>query len=88
MEKLEAPCYLHSYIDPKDNLEKATHLLRNCRQFLEVQQFCDDLRAEVTAKTHSAEKRVAACSHSQPQQYLPEEEDVYIPTEVYPASRG
>ena len=35
-EQLEAPCYLHSYIDPKDNLEKATHLLRNCRQFLEV----------------------------------------------------
>ena len=87
-EQLEAPCYLHSYIDPKDNLEKATHLLRNCRQFLEVQKFCDDLRAEAAAKAHSAGKRAAVYSHPQQQQYLPEEEDVYIPTEVYPASRG
>jgi hypothetical protein len=71
-EQLEAPCYLHSYIEPKDNLEKATHLLRNCQQFLEVQQFRDDLRAEAMAKAYSAEKRAAAYSHPHQQQYLPE----------------
>jgi hypothetical protein len=29
-EQLSAPCYLHVYIDAKDNTEKATHLLKDC----------------------------------------------------------
>jgi hypothetical protein len=33
-EQLVAPCYLHSYIDPKYNIEKATHLLKECRQYV------------------------------------------------------
>ena len=85
-EQLEAPCYLHSYIDPKDNLEKATHLLRNCQQFLGVRQFCEDLRAETAAKAHSKE-RVATHSYP-PEPYVPEGGDVYVPTEVFPVSRG
>jgi hypothetical protein len=28
-EQLNAPCYLHVYIDPKDNTEKASYLLKN-----------------------------------------------------------
>jgi hypothetical protein len=40
MEKLNAPCYLHAYIDPKDNIKKASHLLDDCRQFLELQKLC------------------------------------------------
>jgi hypothetical protein len=35
MEQLNAPCYLHAYVDPKDNIKKAYHLLKDCRQFLE-----------------------------------------------------
>ncbi|KAK1610864.1 hypothetical protein QYE76_034537, partial [Lolium multiflorum] len=83
----DAPCYLHSYIDPKDNLEKASHLLKDCRQFLEIQSFCDELRAEAAARTLSAEKRAAEYNH-QPQHYVPEEGDVYVPTEVYLTPRG
>ena len=62
-EQLEAPCYLHSYIDPKDVHEKSSHLLRNCRQFLEIRQFCDDLRAEATARIHTMERRAASYSY-------------------------
>jgi hypothetical protein len=35
-EQLVAPCYLHIYVDPKDNTEKASHLLKDCRQFLDI----------------------------------------------------
>ncbi|KAK1681520.1 hypothetical protein QYE76_042368 [Lolium multiflorum] len=92
-EQLEAPCYLHSYIDPKDCLEKSSHLLRNCRQFLEIRQFCDDLRAEATARVHTTERRAASYSYP-PEPYIPEPyvpaggEDQYAPTEVFPESRG
>jgi hypothetical protein len=30
-EQLNAPCYIHSYFDPKDNTRKSSHLLRDCR---------------------------------------------------------
>ncbi|KAK1664688.1 hypothetical protein QYE76_052847 [Lolium multiflorum] len=101
-EQLEAPCYLHSYIDPKDCLEKSSHLLRNCRQFLEIRQFCDDLRAEATARVHTMERRAASYSY-QPEPYVPEPyvpepyvPEPYVPAggdqyalaEVFPESRG
>jgi hypothetical protein len=76
---------LHSYIDLKDRVEKATHLLRDFRQFLDIQQFCDELRSESEAKARSAEKR--AIAYSCPHQYTPGE-DIYIATKVYPAYRG
>jgi hypothetical protein len=38
-EQLNAPCYLHAYIDPKDDKKKSSHLLRDCRQFIEMQKF-------------------------------------------------
>jgi hypothetical protein len=76
---------MHSYIDPKDGVEKASHLLRYCRQFIDIQQFCDELRAESEARSRSAEE--SALAYNYPQQYTPGE-DIYIPTEVYPASRG
>ncbi|KAK1680775.1 hypothetical protein QYE76_041623 [Lolium multiflorum] len=56
-EQLDAPCYLHSYIDPKDGREKSSHLLKNCRHFLEIRQFCDDLRGEAISRVHIMEKR-------------------------------
>ena len=30
-EQLNAPCYIHAYIDPKDDTKKSSHLLRDCR---------------------------------------------------------
>jgi hypothetical protein len=78
---------LHSYIDPKDNIEKATHLLKECRQFLDIQKLCEELRSDAEAKARLAEGRAASYNYPQQQQYVPDE-DIYIPTEVYPASRG
>lgn len=42
-DQVNAPCYLHAYIDPKDNIKKSTHLLRCCRQFIELRQFYEAL---------------------------------------------
>ncbi|KAK1680819.1 hypothetical protein QYE76_041667 [Lolium multiflorum] len=35
-EQVNAPCYLHSYVDSKDGKTKSSHLLRDCRQFLDM----------------------------------------------------
>ncbi|KAK1627267.1 hypothetical protein QYE76_001582 [Lolium multiflorum] len=35
-EQFNAPCYLHSYVDSKDGKTKSSHLLRDCRQFLDM----------------------------------------------------
>jgi hypothetical protein len=43
-EQLVTPCYLHVYIDPKDNIEKASHLLKDYRKFLDIQKLCEELR--------------------------------------------
>jgi hypothetical protein len=34
-EQINAPCYLHAYIDPKDGKKKSSHLLREYRQFID-----------------------------------------------------
>jgi hypothetical protein len=31
IEQLNAPFYLHTYIDSKDNIKKASHLIKDCR---------------------------------------------------------
>lgn len=41
--QLNAPCYLHSFIDPKDNIPKCNHLLKDCRQFLDMQKLNDEM---------------------------------------------
>ena len=30
---------MHTYIDPKDNIKKSSHLLRECQQFLDMQKY-------------------------------------------------
>ncbi|KAK1651897.1 hypothetical protein QYE76_069702 [Lolium multiflorum] len=35
-EQINAPCYLHSYVDSKYGKTKSSHLLRDCRQFLDM----------------------------------------------------
>jgi hypothetical protein len=71
-EQLVAPCYLHTYIDPKDNIEKATHLLKDCWQFLDIQRLCEELRTDSEAKARSAKGEAAAYVHPQQQQYVPD----------------
>ncbi|KAK1666664.1 hypothetical protein QYE76_054823 [Lolium multiflorum] len=70
-EQLEAPCYLHFYIDPKDGREKSSHLLTNCQHFLEIRQFCDDLRAEAMSRVRTMERRAGSYSYP-PEPYVPE----------------
>jgi hypothetical protein len=79
-EQLVAPCYLHIYIDPKDNIEKASHLLKDCRRFLDIQKLCEELRSNSEAMTHPILEGIAASAQSQEHQY--------VPAEVYPVSRG
>ncbi|KAK1699375.1 hypothetical protein QYE76_016072 [Lolium multiflorum] len=91
-EQLEAPCYLHSYIDPKDGREKSSHLLRNCRHFLEIRQFCDDLRAEAMSRVHAMERRAGFYSYPpEPyvlEPYVPAGGGGRVPTEVFPEPCG
>ncbi|KAK1643510.1 hypothetical protein QYE76_061315 [Lolium multiflorum] len=90
-EQLDAPCYLHSYIDPKDGREKSSHLLRNCRHFLEIRQF-DDLRSEAMSRAHIMEKKARSYSYRAepyiPEPYEPMEKDEYVPAEVFLEPRG
>jgi hypothetical protein len=50
-EQLNAPCYLHAYIDPKDNVKKSSHLLRDCRQFIEIQKFYETRQPQQPKET-------------------------------------
>jgi hypothetical protein len=62
MEKLKAPCYLHTYIDPKDNIKKASHLLKDCQKFLELQKLCGALRSCPDTQAHPTIQGAAASS--------------------------
>jgi pantothenate synthetase len=78
---------LHTYIDPKDNLEKASHLLKDYRQFVDIQKLCEELRSNSEAIAHPIKEVTSAYAQSQQQQYVPSE-DIYVPTEIYPVSQG
>ncbi|KAK1696167.1 hypothetical protein QYE76_012864 [Lolium multiflorum] len=66
--------------------------LRNCRHFLEIRQFCDDLRSEAISRVHIMEKRARSYSYRAepyvPEPYEPMEKDEYVPAEVFPEPRG
>jgi hypothetical protein len=86
-EQLVSPCYLHTYIDPKNNIEKASHLLKDCRQFLDNQKLCEELRPKSETKACPIKGGIASYAQPQRQQYVPTE-DIYVPAKVYPVSRG
>jgi hypothetical protein len=73
---------LHAYVDPKDNIEKASHLLKDCQQFLDIQRLCEELRSNAEATAHPIRERTVA--YAQPQYSLGD--DIYVPAKVYPAS--
>jgi hypothetical protein len=35
---------MHSYIDLKDGVKKSTHLLKECRKFLDLQKFYEAMK--------------------------------------------
>jgi hypothetical protein len=78
---------LHTYINPKDNIEKASHLLKNCWQFLDIQKLCEELRSNSEIMAHPIKGGTSAYAQPQQHQCVPAE-DIYMPAEVYPVSRG
>jgi hypothetical protein len=86
MEQLNAPCYLHAYIDPKDNIKKASHLLKDCRQFLEIQKLCEALRSSPDAQAHSTKQ--GADTPNQPLELQSQQNHPRLPAEAFPIPRG
>jgi hypothetical protein len=88
---------LHAYVDPKDNIEKASHLLKDCRQFLDIQRLCEEIRSNAEAMAHPIRERAVDCAQPQyspaddiyvPAEAHPVYDDIYIPAEVYPTTPG
>ena len=85
-EQLNAPCYLHSYIDLKDNVKKSSHLLRDCRQFIEIQKFYEALNPGVNVQAYPTIQGAPAPNlppAPQIQQVQPR-----APVEAFPPPRG
>src|SRR3954452_15468179 len=51
-EQINAPSYLHTYIDPVDNQKKSSHLLRDCRQLLDLQKYHAALQGGSNTQHH------------------------------------
>ena len=51
-EQINAPCYLHTFIDPIDNQKKSSHLLRDCRQLLDLQKYHAALQGGGNTQNH------------------------------------
>jgi hypothetical protein len=51
-EQLNAPCYIHAYIDPNDNTKKSSHLVRDFRQFIDIQNFYESGKGTHSSRTH------------------------------------
>ena len=51
-EQINAPCYLHTFINPVDNQRKSSYLLRECRQLLDMQKYHDILQGRSNTQHH------------------------------------
>ena len=45
---------MHTYVDPKDNVIKSSHLLRDCRRFLDLQKHYAALYANANTRAYPA----------------------------------
>jgi hypothetical protein len=61
-EELNAHCYIHAYIGPKDNTKKLSHFLRDYRQFIDIQKFYETGRAATTPKLATATSASSSAS--------------------------
>jgi hypothetical protein len=74
---------MHAYTVPRDNVKKSTHLLRDCREFLELQKFYEMLNLGTNAQTTQG-----ATAPSPPSESQLQHDHQCTPTEVYPPCRG
>ncbi|KAK1619826.1 hypothetical protein QYE76_025343 [Lolium multiflorum] len=74
-EQINAPCYLHSYIDSKDNKTKSSHLLRDIRQFIDMEKFIQQKQQQPPPPPPPPQHQV---QQAQPHQ----------PNETFPSPRG
>ncbi|KAK1649711.1 hypothetical protein QYE76_067516 [Lolium multiflorum] len=72
-EQINAPCYLHSYVDSKDGKTKSSHLLRDCRQFLDM---------------HKLIQQSGQQSLPPPPQHQVQQAQPHQPNEAFPPPRG
>ncbi|KAK1662604.1 hypothetical protein QYE76_050763 [Lolium multiflorum] len=72
-EQINAPCYLHSYIDSKDNKTKSSHLLRDCRQFLDMEKLIRQKQQQPPPP---------------PPQHQVQQAQPHQPNEIFPPPRG
>lgn len=75
--QLNAPCYLHAYIDPKDDKKKSSHLLRGCRQFIEMQKFIQQQQSNLPPPAPPP-----------PPQHQVQQVQTHNPNESFPPPRG
>ena len=87
--QLDAPCYIHSYFDQKDQRRKSTHTLRECRQFIELQQIMRE--ANIAPTTYPAVPGAVAPNAPPPPPGGPPQANMITPAngrEQFPPARG
>jgi hypothetical protein len=83
-ELLNALCYIHAYIDPKKNTKKSSHLLRDCRQFLEFQKFYESSKGQAYHMVPGAQLP----NPPPPTQHPVQQVQPRAPNEAFPPPRG
>ncbi|KAK1662350.1 hypothetical protein QYE76_050509 [Lolium multiflorum] len=76
-EQINAPCYLHSYVDSKDGKTKSSHLLRDCRQFLDMHKLIQQ----------SGQQQLPPPPPPPPQHQV-QQAQPHQPNEAFPPPRG
>src|SRR4051812_16493061 len=46
-DKLSGPCTIHFYIDKQDGKKKASHMLKDCREFQKLSEILSQMRQQV-----------------------------------------
>jgi hypothetical protein len=77
-EQINAPCYLHSYTDSKDGKVKSSHLLRDCRQFLDMHELIQQ----------AGQKQLPPPPPPPPSQHQVQQAQPHQPNEAFPPPRG
>ncbi|KAK1662699.1 hypothetical protein QYE76_050858 [Lolium multiflorum] len=76
-EQINAPCYLHSYVDSKDGKTKSSHLLRDCRQFIDMHKLIQQ-----------AGQQPPPPPPPPPPQHQVQQAQPHQPNEAFPPPRG
>ncbi|KAK1604027.1 hypothetical protein QYE76_027700 [Lolium multiflorum] len=77
-EQINAPCYLHSYTDSKDGKIKSSHLLRDCRQFIDMHKLIQQ----------AGQQQLPPPPPPPPPQHQVQQAQPHQPNEAFPPPRG